>query len=157
MTSNEKVVVHRYLDYGPVTKLLGLFSFPGLNHDDILIVCDDDRNYDNFLVEDLVDSINIYQNCAVANVGWDLEELSGFTFPKINYPHGINFQKEGFVDILGGCCGFAVRYSYLSSECDILDINPNIHHFFVDDVWISGKNSECKQSHSSASSYRRNV
>lgn len=138
LQDNEKIVINRCQDYGPATKLLGLFTYPTINNDDILIICDDDRNYDKNFIVDLIDSINIFPNCAVTNVGWDIEEMSSFSYMKKDMPRGKNFSHCGYVDILGGCCGFAIKYGYLLGDKDILQIKPNIPIFFVDDVWISG-------------------
>jgi hypothetical protein len=59
-------------------------------------------------------------------------------FPK-KMPRGIKYEKEGYVDILGACCGFLVT----KKQCDTIFedeafFNPFDSHFFVDDVWISG-------------------
>jgi len=138
LLENNKIIINRCPDFGPGTKLLGLLFYQDIRDDDILIICDDDRNYDHHFVLDLYNNINKYPDYAITIAGWEIEKMSSCSYDKKNLPRGIEYHSDGFIDILGGCCGFAVKYKFITKNIDILDINPNDYAFYVDDVWISG-------------------
>jgi FkbM family methyltransferase len=44
----------------------------------------------------------------------------------------------GFVDVLGGCCGFSLYKKQIPTNPEFYSIDNTQDYFFVDDVWISG-------------------
>ncbi|AVL94957.1 glycosyltransferase [Moumouvirus australiensis] len=136
LLNNNNVFVNRCKDYGPATKLLGLYEMSTIDPDDIIIVCDDDREYDFHFVRNLVEGLALKPNHSVTNAGWEIETLSEYSYEKIDLPRGKEYTNSGYVDILGGCCGFALFYKNINGE--MLQINKDLLSFYVDDVWISG-------------------
>lgn len=134
----ESLIINRCQDNGPATKIIGLYANKNilLHEDDIIIICDDDREYHNDFVKNLVNGVLDKPECCVTNAGWDIETLSPYTYQKTNLPRGIEYKKSGYIDILGGCCGFALLYKIFSSNNEFLTVDSAA--FFVDDVWISG-------------------
>lgn len=62
---NPKLIINRIKDYGPVTKIVGALLYTD-KEDDILIVCDDDHEYNSEMLEYHVYKQNQYKNCAIA-------------------------------------------------------------------------------------------
>ena len=137
---NDKIIINRCEDYGPATKLLGLLANSDIKPEpeDIIIICDDDRNYPLDFVKDLVTSVNKHSNYCITNAGWEIEALSSYRYVKTDYPRGKEYDIEGFIDVLGGCCGFALKYKMVSDKKDMMEVDMNSKIFLVDDVWISG-------------------
>tara|TARA_Y100001980_G_C14548606_1_gene329942 strand:- start:373 stop:1137 length:765 start_codon:yes stop_codon:yes gene_type:complete len=142
---SDKVIYNRQTkDYGPATKLLGLYNtelYNNMSNDDIIIVIDDDRIYNNKLIETFLkfSKKNITKVLTVA--GWDIETLTKNKY-KINnkkQPRGIEFAREGYIDILGGCCGFLItKRNCPFNYKEIFETNSNDEKYYVDDVFISG-------------------
>jgi len=75
--------------------------------------------------------------------GW---EITALTKNKIVYnppasasPRGVEFKKSGYIDILGGCCGYLLtkaRSPFHDEE--IFKLNPKDTNYYVDDIWFSG-------------------
>jgi len=131
-------MIHRCADFGPATKILALGQLSIINLNDIIIVCDDDRIYDYNFIQKLVSGLGSKPDCCVTNAGWEIETLSQYTYQKTNLPRGIEYQSSGYVDILGGCCGFALYYKQFIDSDMMNNIDTNSPSYFVDDVWISG-------------------
>lgn len=130
------------IDYGPATKLLGLADsdkFLNLNDEDIIIVVDDDRIYNNTLCETFITEIQNNDNCILTVAGWDINTITQgiIKYSNILFPRGIEYKSGGYINILGGCCGFALTKK-LFPDCDANIYNIPECGFFVDDVWLSG-------------------
>lgn len=143
--SSDNVIYNRETkDYGPATKLLGLYNtelYNNMSNDDIIIVIDDDRIYNNKLVENFLkySKNNITKVLTVA--GWDIETLTNNKYKtKIKkQPRGIEYSNPGYIDILGGCCGFLLtKKNSPFNHKEIFEINSNDEKYYVDDVFISG-------------------
>lgn len=134
---NPRVFVNRCTDYGPATKIIGLSRIKFIKPEDVVVVCDDDRKYDYDFVQKFVDELKIKPNCCVTNSGWETETISGYVYRKTNFPRGEEYRKAGYIDILGGCCGFALLYKNINFT-EISKIDKNSPSYYVDDVWISG-------------------
>ena len=143
--SSDKVIYNRETkDYGPATKLLGLYNselYNIMSNDDIIIVIDDDRIYNNKLIENFLkfSKNNITKVLTVA--GWDIETLTNNKYKTNNkkQPRGIEYSKAGYIDILGGCCGFLLtKKNCPFNYKEIFEINSNDEKYYVDDVFISG-------------------
>ena len=144
MMNNPKIILNRIsVDYGPASKLLGLYSSPiyeKINNDSIIICIDDDRIYNKNMIETFINNKKI-NDCALTVAGW---EISGITKNTYNYKHillprGIEFTREGYIDILGGCCGFAMlKKNCPFNDLKIFKLEPDDPKYYVDDVWISG-------------------
>ena len=70
---NDKLVLNRGEDYGPVTKIVGGVLYTN-EPDDVLIVCDDDHEYHEDMLEYHVKKLDEYPNCAIAFRGDRLHE-----------------------------------------------------------------------------------
>jgi hypothetical protein len=132
------VYIHRCYDYGPATKLLGLFSCKHFNVDSTspIIIVDDDRIYDYNLVWRLLSAANQFPRCIVTEAGWTLNQLLHPSLPP-DRTRGEEYKKRGRVDIFGGCCGALVRKEFFDHEVFRV---PSVEYpmFFVDDIWFSG-------------------
>jgi hypothetical protein len=62
---NDKFIINRIKDYGPVTKILGALLYT-TNSDDVLIICDDDQLYHEEMLEYHLKKQEQYKNCAIA-------------------------------------------------------------------------------------------
>ena len=117
------VIINRCEDYGPATKFLGVWDI--CDDDDKVIIVDDDRIYDEDLIKRLVQFSSEFPNYVITEAGWTITKSI----------QGIEYKKEGVVDILGGCCGALIKKRFFRKE--VLSI-PNNPCFFVDDIWFSG-------------------
>jgi hypothetical protein len=137
------VIINRLSkDYGPASKLLGLQEldlFHKISDDSVIICVDDDRYYHCGMVEMFVR--NVAEKRAITIAGWDINTISNnmLSYLYLNMPRGIEYVSPGYIDILGGCCGFAL----LKNDCPFADktifmLNADDPKYYVDDVWISG-------------------
>jgi hypothetical protein len=138
------IIINRCKDYGPATKLLGLYGtdiYNNLCDKDIIIVVDDDRDYNSRMIEGMINYHNQYPDDALTVAGWDVEAL---TNNKIQYckkvqHRGIEFERFGNIDILGGCCGFLLTKAICPFNWnEIFTLLPDDPKYYVDDVWFSG-------------------
>jgi len=139
--NNQYITINRCIDYGPATKLLGLLCnniLENLCNDDLIVIIDDDRIYNANLIENFLKKHAIFPSYALTVSGWNIESLSDYSYNNKLQPRGIEFNKDGFIDILGGCCGFAMSKKVLPICDAILNIDKTDSKYYVDDVWISG-------------------
>jgi len=141
----QNVIVNRCKDYGPATKLLGLYGtkvYNDMSDDDIIIVVDDDRNYNDRMIEGMLKYHRQYPTAALTVAGWDIEAITNnkVRYTKTKMPRGLSgFKSFGYVDVLGGCCGFLLTKSCCPfNHSVIFDLNPNDPKYYVDDIWFSG-------------------
>jgi len=126
-------------DYGPATKLLGLVNVSEIKDNDIVIVCDDDRIYDIDFVSELIKEKSLYPDYCICNTGWDIDKISEYTYTRKSFPrHNYDIITSGFVDVLGGCCGFALYKNQIPINDEFYNIDKTSPYFLVDDIWISG-------------------
>lgn len=142
--SDKVWINHNTKDYGPATKLLGLYDlelYDNMSEDDIIIVIDDDRIYNNNLIKNMLNYHKIYSDKALTIAGWDIEKMTNDKY-KINnkkQPRGIEFNRCGYVDILGGCCSFLLTKRMCPfNHKTLFDLHPTNDIYYVDDVWFSG-------------------
>lgn len=141
LANHPVIIINRCIDYGPATKLLGLVSngvLEKLDNKDLIIVIDDDRIYQPTLIENFLKNHDLNPEYVLTVAGWNIETLSDYTCLKTLEPRGIEFIKNGFIDILGGCCGFALPKKLFPLCEDILKLDKNDSKYYVDDIWISG-------------------
>jgi hypothetical protein len=117
-------------DYGPVTKL-----YPTLlqeNDPETLIICiDDDKEYDSWTIEHLLNASEYFPNSCICVSGWNYINLKLFALPiTINIP---NFVKK--VDILQ--CYNGVLYKRKFFEEDFKKYLNLKCCFTTDDIMIS--------------------
>ena len=143
MTNTPNIILNMVdVDYGPATKLLGLQSSPiykDLSADSIIICIDDDRVYNPNMIETFMSYINEHEVLTVA--GWDISTISknALSHEPTLLPRGIEFTQAGYIDILGGCCSFALTKNKSPlDDPDIYLLSPDDPKYYVDDVWISG-------------------
>ena len=142
--NKERVIINRCQDYGPGTKLLGLYQtdiYNTLVDTDIIVIVDDDRTYNQHLISNFIDYRKEFPDNVLTVAGW---EINALTKNKLKYssskvPRGIEFRKSGFIDILGGCCGFSLTKKQCPfNRQEIFDLNPADISYYVDDIWFSG-------------------
>jgi len=142
--NNKKIFINRCKDYGPATKLLGISEtevYKNMKDDDIIIVVDDDRMYNNNMVKQFLTYRELYPDKVLTVAGWDINLL---TKNILNYsgkklPRGIEYNEFGYIDILGGCCGFSITKKICPfNNDDIFNLLPTDDKYYVDDIWFSG-------------------
>jgi glycosyltransferase involved in cell wall biosynthesis len=145
LMNNKKIVVNRCKDFGPATKILGLYKssyWDNICNDDIIIIIDDDRNYNKHMIEVFTEEYNNneHTNNVLTISGWDIETLTNnkYSYKNKLQPRGNEFSQEGYIDILGGCCGFAMKKYMFPCNKEIFNVNRTDEKYYVDDVWISG-------------------
>ena len=142
---NDTIIINTQTkDYGPATKILGLYNselYQNMVDDDIIIIIDDDRIYNNKLIESMLNYHKININKVLTIAGWDIEVISNNYIKTTNkkLPRGIEFKSDGYVDILGGCCGFLITKKLCPfNHKEFFELNPKDDKYYVDDVLISG-------------------
>lgn len=143
--SNDKIIINRQTkDYGPGTKLLGVYNtqlFNNMSNDDIIIVIDDDRIYNNKLIENMLNYHVLNKDKVLTICGWGTEALTRncIVTSKNKQPRGVEFTKEGYVDVLGGCGGFLItKKNCPFNHKEIFEVDPKDANYYVDDILISG-------------------
>jgi hypothetical protein len=73
--------------------------------------------------------------------GWGIEDVTdnAVSYQHKNYPRGEGFNTPGYVDVLGGCCGFLLTISMCPFNHDeIYTLTKEDAKYYVDDIWFSG-------------------
>lgn len=117
-------------DFGPLTKLLPIFSLE-TDPDTIIICVDDDKEYDVNLIDHLVRSSNIYPDACVCISGWNYLNLKLLALPFFSCPTGIVSR----VKILQ--CYNGVLYKRSFFEDDVYELPNYKECFTTDDIAIS--------------------
>lgn len=126
---------HIEMDYGPLTKLLGVLPIED-DGNTIIITLDDDKLYDKHTIENLVYYAELYTDCAIGRRGWILKRPE-FTWPNFSYlPNAIDIKEPTRVDVLTGVSGVAYRRRFFGD--DIFDLDLIKKCFTVDDIYING-------------------
>jgi len=131
-------------DYGPGTKLLGLYRYKVFNDmcdDDTIIVIDDDRIYNKNMIKTMLEFQQSHPDKVLTVAGWDIETITGGKYKITNkkQPRGVEYKKDGYIDFLGGCCGFLInKRNCPFSHKEIFSLDKNDPKYYVDDIWISG-------------------
>jgi hypothetical protein len=82
-----------------------------------------------------------HENKVLTVAGWDINTI---TNNKINYinkklPRGVEYKECGYIDILGGCCGFLITKNLCPfNNKEIFNLYPTDDKYYVDDIWLSG-------------------
>jgi len=138
------IINNEVKDYGPATKLLGLNNhelYNNMSDDDIIIIVDDDRIYNENLIKNMLFFENKHKNKVLTIAGWDIEKITNnkYVINNKKQPRGIEFIKDGYIDILGGCCGFLINKKICPfNNTEIFNLNKDDDKYYVDDIWISG-------------------
>lgn len=143
--SNDKIIINRQTkDYGPITKLLGLYHselYNNMSNDDIIIVVDDDRIYNNNMIKYMITYHEKYIDKVLTVDGDEIEQATN-GFIQTNYkkqPRGVPFKKIGYIDTIHGCNGFVITKNLCPfNNKKIFEINPKNVNYYVDDIVISG-------------------
>lgn len=142
---DDNIIINRKTkDYGPATKLLGLYNlelYNNMSDNDVIIVIDDDRIYNNNLINNMLTYYKRYTDKVLTIAGWDIESLTNNYIKTYNkkQPRGIEYVKEGYINILGGCCGFLIsKKNCPFNHKEIFELDNNDEKYYVDDVFISG-------------------
>lgn len=126
-------------DYGPLTKLVGVFEHE-IDENTIIITLDDDKDYDKFTIENLVVQSEMQKKheivCAVGRRGWILKRPD-MRWPNFSYlPNAIDIKKSVNVDVLTGVGGVAYRRGLFKSDFPNMELVEKC--FKVDDIYING-------------------
>ena len=139
------VIINRCNEYGPATKLLGLYGtnvYNDMSDEDIIIVVDDDRNYNNRMIEGLLNYHKQYPGAALTVAGWTVDAIINMTWQTYfasKHPRGVDFNTFAQVDILTGCCGVLLTKSICPfNRPEIFEMNPADPKYYFDDIWVSG-------------------
>ena len=140
----ESVTIVECEDYGPATKLIP--SLLALPPDQRIVVVDDDRNYPQNLLADLVAASDEQPDAAFGFCGWivppDLVHRPAnlYTIVFIKPPAPIlarRIRRQRAMDIVRGVGGYLVRPRFFDVDA-LLDYSDAPEAaFFVDDVWVS--------------------
>lgn len=160
-SSQGRLRIRRCKDYGPATKLLPTLLQPNYNvpSNSILITFDDDRLYTAAAIDTLVNNSLARPDTAISIAAWSVSILSsrgrrglphGPDFFSVVPPQmeGMQYVKEGRVDLINGFYGVAYRKSMFLErgshvwrrELFNYSANPAFekHCKMVDDIWFSG-------------------
>jgi len=145
----------RDIDLGPATKVLPAVA-DYADTDTLILFCDDDKIYDPNWAQQLIDVAAARPNEVVTLVGAKVSQFSQFGWESCQAPAAQfvrkdwryrarrafslgrwkppHIQSSGYVDILCGWGGCAVRPSFFEPEDFFI---PDVL-WTVDDVWLSG-------------------
>jgi len=142
---NDKIIINNNCkDYGPATKLLGLYNYDlynSMSENDLIIIIDDDRIYNENLIKTMLFFHEKHRDKVLTVAGWEIKLLTRNKYENSNkkQPRGIEFHKDGYCDILGGCCGFLISKKncpFINKE--IFHLQKEDSNYYVDDIWLSG-------------------
>jgi hypothetical protein len=139
----ESIAIVRCDDYGPATKIIpALTESPA---DQRLLVVDDDRVYQPWLIEQMTAWSDAHPDAAVAGSGWDAPDdlvdrptrLSATLLGRAPAPiKCTRVSGERDVDVMQGLSGYVVRPRFFDLEAIVDYRGAPPAAFFVDDVWI---------------------
>jgi hypothetical protein len=113
-TTQVKILITE--DYGPATKFLAAWRTIESRENHFLIWLDDDINYNNTLVEELVNSCA--EGTAVATAGFNLKHINGEPC------HAVQSQHLREVDIIEGFGGVCCRLTDIPDLSKLWKIKP---------------------------------
>ena len=132
-------------DLGPASKYLGPYMNNKIQKDDILIIIDDDRTYNKYLINNLVCAVRSFSNYKFFSGLWSYFFDKNYTSLKNNYIEiSINNERNEddfkFGNGLGGFFGFALKIDnkqeFIDYNLKILELIPK--SFFHDEGIILG-------------------
>ena len=130
---DHRIIINRCKDYGPATKILGLFEnniLSLINDKDIIVIIDDDRNYDPDLISNFIVKFNENtEERVLTNSGQNINGNGERKKPN---------NKEVYIDTLQGCCAFAFYKKNIPMDNELMNINPDNDCYYADDIWFSG-------------------
>lgn len=131
-------------DLGPATKLLPTLKKYWNEHEQKIIVVDDDEIYPKMLVENYLKYADEYSNAVLTLVGWDAPEDADHHHRLVRYgaigskPRNSERVNEPVqVDCVQGASSFMVRSTFFTDEIFDYSQAPR-EAFFVDDIYVSG-------------------
>ena len=119
LLNDHNIEIHRCEDFGPGTKLLGLFSHPKIDDNTMLCIVDDDRLYPNNIVDTLVNFSNKYPTATIGYMAGLIDETK---------------REDAQAIKIQGCSGFLTRKKYFTD--DIYECTRR-NFRYVDDDYIS--------------------
>lgn len=124
-------------DFGPASKLLGPLSL-NLDPDTIIVTFDDDSEYEEHVLEKLVDRAIRYPGAAIGFSGINVERLIKTGEYELVYEQfGRRPQDPTPANVIEGYCGVAYRAGFFDAGVvGTLGYPEDV--FFVDDFWFSG-------------------
>uniref|UniRef100_M4BS43 Glycosyltransferase 2-like domain-containing protein n=1 Tax=Hyaloperonospora arabidopsidis (strain Emoy2) TaxID=559515 RepID=M4BS43_HYAAE len=145
------VRIHRCVDDGPATKLLGPLRLE-TNASTLIITLDDDFVYPSELVASLAWEALAKPEDALGVCGWGMLPLWHQVGVVPAYVPYFMRPTGRYVDILQACCGNAYRRGFFSDVEALADVPPVC--VTVDDVWIAGYLRVVEHRHSALISKR---
>jgi hypothetical protein len=137
---NDKLIINRTKDYGPVTKIVGCLLHT-TNPDDVLIVVDDDHEYHEEMLEYHLYKLNQYPNSAIAFRGDRLCEKREWTedgIQKYNFVQAVdNFPVKHDLNLAITGHWHSVGYKRSFFKDDFLDESFLLDNHWSDDIIIA--------------------
>ena len=154
-SSSGKLRILRCDDYGPSTKLLPILRLPPseIPPSTMIITFDDDRLYTIDAIRALVEFGRKFPTYAITIAAWPISILSAhgkrgkpggpiFSSSITSHRAGIQYVREGPVDLVLGFYGVLYRASFFQNYSDIFNYTRNpvfvTSCAWVDDIWFSG-------------------
>lgn len=139
------IINQKTKDYGPITKLLGLYDsleFCNISDDDVIIVIDDDRIYNKNLISNFLQYHELDKSKVLTAAGLDIEILSKNSIKTKNkkkQPRGNFLDNNGYTDTLMACCGFLITKKLCPfNHKELFEVKSSDDRYYVDDILISG-------------------
>jgi hypothetical protein len=114
-----KIYLNKCSDYGPITKLYPLINLNFINNEDMIIIIDDDNEYNKYLFEKLVEQFKKY-NCS------ECITLSGLLYPTIFNDTFKIINNSYNTELIEAAFGFIIKKAFLTGELHKWVINPSI-------------------------------
>lgn len=116
---DNRIYLNKCADYGPITKIYPLINLDFINENDMIIIIDDDNDYNNYLFEELVKQFKDYK-CK------ECIAVSGLLYP-INLNDIFRLTKPGLnTELIEAAFGFIISKSFLTSELHKWVIDPSM-------------------------------
>lgn len=114
-----KIYLNKCADYGPITKLYPLINLDFISNEDMIIIIDDDNDYNKYLFSQLVEQFKTY-NCK------ECITISGLLYPT-NLSDIFRLSAPGTnTQLIEAAFGFIISKSFLGNNLHKWVIDPSI-------------------------------
>lgn len=128
------VIINYSEDYGPITKALGVLNCDFIKNDDIVIILDDDWNYNKDLVLYYNLAYQLYQSDGVAIAE---EKILSWVDQKFHHNH--EFFYDNYINPIYGWLSFSFKFKYIKKLKEFYDeiIKVNNKVKYHDDIILT--------------------